>query len=1022
MASRLEEDETQGQSKWADLDDDDDDWAPEAITWTDGTKTTLPHPDDAPPPPPAVSVPEPIKEAVLETPKSPAAPVSTPTPVPKPVGLPSGRGLKLKNTPQERPTLVAKPPAQAQAIKSPWASLPPVEKAPPVALETPLSASRAPAREALSQKSTTHSGPMMPPPREFAADDFSRSGWRDGSSNAGRELYNSQSGRYEPVTDRRGSLRPDQSKQPHLLQRPTQEDQPGPSSAFQTHRTSQDGHFARRRASSNVSGGSGSYYRSIKGHDGQMPPPDHLGARRPSIAGSIESVTSPSQVPAVMHGQARYQHGQPGVPSHISPRAHFANPNQAGPPGPSGSPSSLEPHVANAVPQHPQLQTHQPQPSPDEVEYQKKLMRERNEIARKRRHEQEAAEEAARRERIQKKLDALGPAPKKKSEKPETAAPDTIRPTHIQQRDESGSGARGVQGSPPDRQAAPETGAQTSGASHETTTPSTAGPAKPNVHATPPTRRMSQGQDSKQPDMWTGTGPRPERFTSWVPGAQPPIRNVWGSPNNDRGLGNGTFNPELVRVPGSTADPSQPGKGPSPIAPPSVIARTPSQDQAPQPQAPIGSRPRFDQPATLANRWVSAVHDGDKKINASRLAERLDRDRQLAEHGLTIEDAQPAIKDTWRQVNVPGDGTRRKMPPADTNQHGPWQAPVEDLAKNSAKDAPAAPHAGVIGAPSQPRPSRFFPSRDVRNESYALPEPSRPQSPSPPPPTMEDHPAYEGDVAHPHVSLPRPQPVVKLPPAMGAPATHNQRSNGNVVAQPSHRDTARQAPQTHNTARRASEVKEKDWQQRFDNLLGNAKLSPPKAMVVDPASRHALDDPIHRDGATVSLPGRVQVSIIDVIKDVTSKPMAEECFDEPEIGSLPQVRVPHTAPEALWHPAGLHAKPLPKRFVVHALAMEPFQSSELTNTGNFVYIHFPGMPQGKSISIPFTAGRGARGSRGGGRGRGNRGSSRREVSRSREPKEPSPGHTGRGNSRGNFRSRGSENWTRAGAAKPSLQA
>ena len=66
-------------------------------------------------------------------------------------------------------------------------------------------------------------------------------------------------------------------------------------------------------------------------------------------------------------------------------------------------------------------------------------------------------------------------------------------------------------------------------------------------------------------------------------------------------------------------------------------------------------------------------------------------------------------------------------------------------------------------ASSHPRGSRFFPTKDNQNIGK---DSSRPGSLSPPPPTMEGHPAYEGDVMHPHVSLPKPHPIVKLPPAM----------------------------------------------------------------------------------------------------------------------------------------------------------------------------------------------------------------------------------------------------------------
>ncbi|GES64409.1 hypothetical protein ATEIFO6365_0008047900 [Aspergillus terreus] len=41
MTSRIQEDGGGTEAKWADIDDDEDDWAPETIEWTDGTKTNL---------------------------------------------------------------------------------------------------------------------------------------------------------------------------------------------------------------------------------------------------------------------------------------------------------------------------------------------------------------------------------------------------------------------------------------------------------------------------------------------------------------------------------------------------------------------------------------------------------------------------------------------------------------------------------------------------------------------------------------------------------------------------------------------------------------------------------------------------------------------------------------------------------------------------------------------------------------------------------------------------------------------
>ncbi|EEU38987.1 uncharacterized protein NECHADRAFT_43190 [Fusarium vanettenii 77-13-4] len=1024
MASRLNEDDAQGQNKWADIDDDDDDWAPEAITWGDGTKTTLPHPDEHPPPSSdngSVA----SKGKGLDKPRSPAPPVSISSPLAKSSNLAQGKGLVLKSGSQDKPSLVAKPPAPPAPIKSPWATLPPVEKASPIAEQAQLARPGHP----------SHFKGMPPPlPKEIAADDFNRSAWRDGSSHGNRELYNSHSGRYEPVLDnRRGSFRMDQHpKHPSLLQRPPPSDYPAePSGAFQTNRVSQDASFGRRRGSSNVSGGSGSFMQRMnKGNEGSMPPPELLSTRRTSFAGSVDSPVSPN-LSVSAHGPSRGPPHQSGWIPRASPRAAFAAPHQPGPPPEpvAGPPPPLQPVV-------------------DELEYQKKLMRERVELARKRRQEEEAREEAERRERIQKKLDAMGPAPEKKTDKKEAPpkSEDASQPTHIQQREpnapESESPVQSQQeadksvATPPARHLAPDADAK-------------AGPPNSAHASAPAARRVSHSQEAKPTDLWgAAAATRQERVAStWGAGAPPPSRNVWGSPNNDRGLGNGTFITDLGRLPTDNRAGSQGGKGPSPIAPPSM-ARQPSQGRS-HPPPPIGSvPPRYGPPGAHAapasdvtSKWVAAVSENDKKMSAARLAQRTEHERQLAERGLTIEDAQPAIKETWRQVHAPGDGTRRPVGPhaqADP-QHpaGPWRAPGEEMkAAPSREDLPQPAPTGVIGAggssilpptgkgaASQARTSRFFPMKDARDSSQA--EPSRTKSPTPPPPTMEGHPAYEGDVMRPHVSLPKPHPVVKLPPAMApshAPPTRPQFGWANP---PPFKDPTRPPLSPHRAPLTAGEATQEVWQNRINSLLNGARSPPQRSIGVDPASKSALDYVTHSDSATVSLPGvsappqtgRGRSSPI-------TKPMAEECFEEQEMGSLPQIRLPHKAPEAAWQPALAQNKPLPKKFAVHSAVMEPYYfPADVVGGGNAMKIHFPGMTEPKFVTIPFSATRGGRGShrQSGPRHRGSgheRRGGKRDVSSSRGEHPTSSGRGGRGG----YRSRGSDNWSRGSGTPASLSA
>ncbi|KAM5354175.1 hypothetical protein ACJ41O_000825 [Fusarium nematophilum] len=1028
MASRLNEDDAQGQNKWADIDDDDDDWAPEAITWGDGTKTTLPHPDEHPPPPSSDNGSVASKAKSLEKPRSPAPPVSVGSPLAKSSNLASGKGLILKSGSQDKPTLVAKPPAPPPPVKSPWATLPPVERASPIAEQAQ------PFRTSV-RESSHFKGMTPPPPKEIAADDFSRSTWRD-PSYGNRELYNSHSGRYEPVPDRRGSMRMEHPKHPSLLQRPPPSDYPAePSGAFQTNRVSQDAPFGRRRGSSNVSGGSGSFMRMNKGNEGAIPPPELLSARRTSFAGSVESPVSPN-LSVSAHGPPRGQHPSGWMPR-ASPRDAFAAPHQAGPPPEPipGPPPPLQPVV-------------------DEVEYQKKLMRERVELARKRRQEEEAREEAERRERIQKKLEALGPAPEKKPDKKETAVrpDDGSHPSQIQQRDANASS--GLSPTQPHQ----ETDKSASGtpAHQQVTEPEAkAGPPGQAQNAGPGARRVSHSQEAKPADLWgAAAATRQERVaSSWGAGSQPSSRNVWGSPNNDRGLGNGTFITDLGRLPAdSRAGASQGSKGPSPIAPPNV-PRQPSQGR-PQPPAPIGSGPaRYGAPgphagaaSDVASKWIAAVGENDKKMSAARLAERAERERQLAERGLTIEDAQPTIKDTWRPVHAPGDGTRRAMgphgqPEPQVHPAGPWRASGEDVKGAPPKEEVAAPaNTGVIGASgssilpqpgskgtaSQGRTSRFFPMKDSRGDSATHAEPSRSKSPTPPPPTMEGHPAYEGDVMRPHVSLPKPHPIVKLPPTMTSPHAPPARPSFGWANPPPFRESARAPPSPHRAPLAAGEATQETWQNRINSLLNGSRSPPQRFIGVDAASKNALDHITHQDSATVSLPRTSTPTQVNRGQAYPiTKPMAEECFEEQEMGSLPQIRLPHKAPEAAWQPALVQNKPLPKRFAVQPTVMEPYYfSADVVGGGNAIKIRFPGMTEPRIVTVPFSATRGgSRGSHGrsgprhrGGSGHDRRGA-KRDVSSSRgEHSTPSSGRGGRGG----YRSRGSDTWSRGSGTPASL--
>ncbi|KAF2019924.1 hypothetical protein BU24DRAFT_129549 [Aaosphaeria arxii CBS 175.79] len=403
MATRLQADDNGKEAKWADIDDDEDDWAPETVQWMDGTKSTVAAVEAEPVPPPpevpkVVAKPEPSTDATIPAPTTaqgsqrPSSTMGNKTILKPGAHTQTGTksGLILKGQP-EKPTLVAKPSAPTP-IKSPWATLPPVEKVPPVQINTPV---QQPPPHRFSQRDTYGNEAQFhpAPAKEIAPDDFNRS-WRDERGN--RELYNSHSGRYEPVNEtRRGSFRDGYRNQPAVLQRPAHDGPAEPSAAFQTSRTSADAPtWGRRRTSSNVSGGSGGRRLSIDRRGPEIPLPPLNVQRRGSH--SINGADGLSPIP---------RHAFPAVPEQplVSPQKSSPNLSIAQPTSPYGSVGSFGAQDGTAP--APAVQTEDP------VEVQNRLMREKLErarLAKQKQLEQEQKEEAERKERLRKKLENLG--------------------------------------------------------------------------------------------------------------------------------------------------------------------------------------------------------------------------------------------------------------------------------------------------------------------------------------------------------------------------------------------------------------------------------------------------------------------------------------------------------------------------------------------------------------------------------------------------------------------------------------
>ncbi|KAK4180874.1 hypothetical protein QBC36DRAFT_286236 [Triangularia setosa] len=1063
MANRLGPEDIKGENNWADIEDDDEDWAPEAIVWADGTKTTIPHVDDHHAAPASVSAPAPPALQAQLTPElasrqasqesessartkssAPVAPPVTipgPGPAPKTHVLGGGKGLVLKGAP-EKPTLVAKPPPPPAAIKSPWATIPKVDKVLPIAASDVSGTSK------YHQRDPALSGDARLAPKEIAADDFSRAPWRDGPAHGNRELYNSQSGRYEPVSDRRGMVRSDvqPGRQPALLHRPTHYDQQGPfepSGAYPAARDSeQPGPYGRRRGSSSVSGGSGNLHR-LKTLEHPMPPPELINARRGSMTVGSDGPASPRNFSPS---------GGPRHPQGWAPRASPAM-THATPYHQAPSVTSVQDAVPATIQQSPLV----PAASlvgvtEQDIELQKKLMRERRELALKRRQEQEAKEEAERKERIRAKLEAMGPAPESKSAKMAAAKDHPTAP--VQPREPA------VHKSTETQELKPKENTHSAGPSE----PDRKSEALPNGSPaqTLATLESVDTQPHTHAHPWPNSVKPVERYQAtptWGPPQTGPAKNVWGAPNNNRTLGNGTFVSDLGTT--QLPHPLSSKPGPGPIAPPNSIRGPMAPTTRLPPIGPPRSGSRSEQAhdgkaseprQTASSAWTnSAVGLQDDLFTKMLGDSSSEREHRLKESGRGLND-QPPIKDTWRPTKLDSDGRRVDSAPKQTVKIGAehaWGA-AADAKPTVSQQEPSVLSSGpseyghltqstintrdisttsILGVPTVPqhaRGSRFFPSsRDVRLESSR--EGSRPKSPSPPPPDMAGHPAFDGDVDHPHVSLPRPQPVVRLPPSASndgktvavAGQSKSQVPSFSWAKEAAYKESEHAPAGPSAANRRPSFNKpESAWQARFDNLLGGRKAHSvnPKSPGLNfgDQSAHMRSEPwptspfSHSSSALSGKDG-----------SVTTKGMAEDCFEEQEMGSLPPVRIPNTVPEAAWQPSPA-PKPLPKKlYAIPASADSITFPVPMSGAGTIWCVSFPGadrkeivVPYGRNRSNPRRGGlRGGRNTttphyRQGGKGRDAPSSS---VDQGSSSTGANPSH-GRGN-RGSYRGR--DNWSRS---------
>jgi hypothetical protein len=977
LATRLQADDGGKEAKWADIDDDEDDWTPDTVQWMDGTKSTVAAVENQPPPPeepaaapaPRVDTPtilaKPTPPAATAPAASPAAAPASTTPktsvtggtktILKPGAHAQSSSSKLKGQ-QDKPTLVAKP--LFAPVKSPWASLPPVEKVSPVAINPPVQ------QQPQSRYSRdSHGFDAMPPPaaKEIAPDDFNRS-WRDERGN--RELFNSHNGRYEPVGEmRRGSIRDNgHRQQPALLQRPSHDGPAEPSAAFQTSRTSGDvPTWGRRRNSSNVSGESGRRM-SFDRRGPDLPPmgmPTNT-QRRESI--SINGVDAGASATA--------RHPLPAKPlsiDHPSTLSAKASPSvaHAQPASPFGSAASLDVTTPSAPP-----------PIQDLVEVQQRVMHGSLESVKQRKlreKEEEAKKEAEKKERLRQKLEALTPKtedakPKPKAELPaplpqnspqkekavpvpahsppkppvptskgevaqygmmKVHQPHTLKkssPTDVVQ-----PKAAGAKRSPSPRKALPGTQSQAAGSPSPAQTTasliqdktsaqlqsqqSQQSPAATQNPRAPETQAAKSSQPPQAP--WSGSQPRTAVWTA------PSTSNVWAPPSaTNRALGNGTFSqtaPAPVPIGTNPALSASTSQSPAPPNQSVIQPAMYTQTAAPPSQMPGAPRSGSIAPPAARGGWGD-FHAQIRRNDKETLAKAQESFERLG--GASF---RPELHETYIDTRgKPQTTVHSKVAPVESKapQHvaAAEAKPKEDTVKG-AHEGPSPPQSLGQAAPVQSnaqgaRSSRFFP-----RHSEATTQASSPSSKddAPPPPETEAHPAFSGDTSHPVVKMPRPPARVRLPPTAVEAAAEAAASAETPVSMPSRSRLGIGARPLALT---------QEWQARFNSLLekpsasGVAPISitrpsPPAqtasspktgSLAIAPSSKAPLEVRSNPAPATVSLPATRKASANDGNTAATTRVNADYLLEDREFGSLPTVRlskVPHLAanqPQAAFPP------------------------------------------------------------------------------------------------------------------------
>ncbi|EDN03110.1 predicted protein [Histoplasma mississippiense (nom. inval.)] len=1025
MTSRIQEDGNGKEAKWADIDDDEDDWAPETIEWNDGTKITLTHTENVPLP--GAKEKDTTKDGKLSPPlpesKSKLLLSKTSSVGPNATVLKLGASSDKQNRPGDllaknqngKPTLTSK--AQSAAHRSPWAPLPPIDKVPPVTVGPPL---HVPSARFSQRDAHGHApGPATSgPAKEIAADDFNRS-WRDTHSSAPRELYNSQSGRYEPVLDtRRGPARNETNfRPPSLLQRPTHGEQPTPaepSPTFQSRASAADGvSWGRRRTSSNVSGGSGAFGRRMS-----------LGK------GPVNGVNERSSSP-LPHQRGQYP------PRGISPPQSSARQNRAAlptthyaPPGfHGGATQQSGPPLTNAAAQ-------QQVPFEDPISMQQRIMREKRELARQRRKEEEEREEAAKQERIRLKLQAMGVSPEKPAEKiPEKPSGSTLqKPAGEAQSappELSKPAAGGAPTLSPPKPPVPEPSGEPKqygmmkvhhpASAKKLVAASEKSPDRPfpnnqprqpaspprdskfesnrhlstNVNGVRPSTESSPTESShesimdEKPPQWKGPLAGATPYTSWsgqkLSPHPAPTSSLWGPLSNDKALGNGTFDRNLTGFPprdlpltiglpstndrlGSTERPQTMADNGRPSSPLSSPQERPSRNETLKPIArptPIGppnshsqsQRSQHDQ-VSRRSQDTSSWNDFHSVAAKGEAGESEKFHRELTT--LREEEARSGLGPVSLQVSF--NETWRQVENDQASQHQ-----IVSIARSTDRGASLPT---LHGFPAAVTPLPFSdvstkpPTNPTGRESRFFPhggDQLRRPANIPSTHLRSPSPPPPDDISsHPVFTGDSNRPLVHLPtPKPRVKLPPQQVSPPALPMTTATLPSMAAAPAVRPVSQPVTNTT--SWQDRFNGLFGK-KPSPGKtyALAVASVTKEPLEVQPSASLASVSFPQHDEIELRDAGK-ATSKDVEDEeaIFEDREAGSTPVVKLPIMAPKAAWLPAlpPPHSRLRSKYSKpVQPWSIEPNISGVFDDNHTSVIIHLPGGDVAKTLIFPKKGG------------------------------------------------------------------